>query len=326
MRFRHADAARTIVFGPGAVQEAADLIGDGFTLLSTPRAMNAAPDVAPRAASVVEVPGGLVEDVAAELRERVRGERLVALGGGRVIDVAKALAAADPPRSVLAIPTTLSAAEMTGSHRHPRGVSPETPRARPAVVVNDPALSASQPVAQLAASSANALAHALAAVASERTTPLAAAVARDAARRIAAGWAEEEPDRPCLALGALLAGWAVDHSGLTFHHVLAQTAVRTAGVAHNHANAALLPATAAALRARCPGAFATLDTDLRIPVEQLATLLRERAGIDGLGPLGHDDALLRRAVEAAATRPELTRVPPPPDAAQLEALYRAAAR
>lgn len=324
-RFRHIDAARTIVFGPGAVEDAEDLIGEGFTLLSTPRAMAAAPTVGKRAGVVVEVPGGLVEYVAAELRERVRGERLVALGGGRVIDVAKALAAADPPRSVVAIPTTLSAAEMTGSHRHARGVAPQTPRVRPAVVVNDPALSASQPVEQLAASSANALAHALAAVASARTTPLSAAVARDAARRIAAGWAEGEPDRPCLALGALLAGWAVDHSGLSLHHVLAQTAVRTAGIAHNHANAALLPATAAALRARRRGVFATLDADLRIPVEQLATLLRDRAGIDGLGPLDHDDTLLHRAVEAAATRPELTRVPPPPDRSELEALYRAAA-
>src|SRR5512143_3954341 len=160
-RFRHVETARTTVFGPGALEDAADLVGEGFTLLSTARAMDEVPALAPRAGAVVEVPGGLVEDVAAELRGQVRGERLVALGGGRVIDVAKALAAADPPRTVVAIPTTLSAAEMTGSHRHARGVAPETPRVRPAVVVNDPALSASQPTHGLAASSANALAHAL---------------------------------------------------------------------------------------------------------------------------------------------------------------------
>jgi alcohol dehydrogenase class IV len=325
VRFRHVEHERTIVFGAGALEGAAELIGEGFMLLSTPRAMAAAPTVAPRAAAVVEVPAGLVEDVAAQLRGAVRGERLVALGGGRVIDVAKALAAADPPRDVLAIPTTLSAAEMTRGHRHAGGVPAQTPRVRPAVVVNDPALSASQPPAQLAASSANALAHALAAVAHERVAPLSAAVARDAVRRIAAGWAGEEPDRPQLALGALLAGWAVDGSGLSLHHVLAQTAVRTAGIAHNHANAALLPATAAALRARRPDAFAALDADLGRPVEQLATRLREHAAAHGLGPLDHDDALLTRAVEAAATRPELTRIPPPPDRDELEALYRAAA-
>jgi maleylacetate reductase len=324
-RFRHVDAHRTILFGPGAVEDAAEPIGTGFTLLSTARAMQAVPSLAPRAGAVVEVPSGLVEDVAGELRARVRGERLVALGGGRVVDVAKALAAADPPRIVIAIPTTLSAAEMTGAHRHARGVPAGTPHARPALVVNDPALSASQPPALLAASSANALAHALAAVASERATPLSAAVGREAVRRVAGGWAQDAPDRPQLALGALLAGWAVDHSGLGLHHVLAQTAVRSAGLAHAHANAALLPATSGALRARAPTAFAALDADLGVPVEQLAARLRARAGADGLGALDDDEALLARAVEAAAARPELARLTPPPGRDELRALYRAAA-
>jgi maleylacetate reductase len=47
---------------------------------------------------MIEVPAGQVDVVAAQLRAAVTGSRLVALGGGRVIDVAKALAAADPPR------------------------------------------------------------------------------------------------------------------------------------------------------------------------------------------------------------------------------------
>ncbi len=41
---------------------------------------------------------------------------LIALGGGRVIDTAKALGAATG-RAVAAVPTTLSAAEMTHVHR-----------------------------------------------------------------------------------------------------------------------------------------------------------------------------------------------------------------
>ena len=155
--FRHTDAARTIVFGAGALDAAADLIGDGYTLLTTARAAGSAPVVAERAAAVVHVPGGLVEVVAAALRPDVTGRRLVALGGGRVIDVAKALAAADGPREVLAIPTSLSAAEMTRVHRHAEGVPGDTPRVRPGVVVNDPALSASLPEDALAAGSAYAL-------------------------------------------------------------------------------------------------------------------------------------------------------------------------
>src|SRR3954451_19671356 len=35
--FRHVDAARTVVFGEGALEEAAGLLGDGYVLLATRR-------------------------------------------------------------------------------------------------------------------------------------------------------------------------------------------------------------------------------------------------------------------------------------------------
>lgn len=211
--FRHVDRDQTIVFGPGALAAAEELLGDGYALLTTPRASGSAPGVAERAASVVHVPAGLVEVVAAELRAEVTGDRLVALGGGRAIDVAKALAAADGPREVVAVPTSLSGAEMTGVHRHAKGVADSTPRVRAAVVVNDPALSASQPVGQLAAGSANALGHAITALVSECSTAIAWAVASESIGELAAGWSADEPDRARAALGALLAGWAIDRSG-----------------------------------------------------------------------------------------------------------------
>lgn len=324
--FRHVDHERTIAFGPGALDDAGDLLGDGYTLLTTPRAAESAPDLVARAGAVVHVPAGLVDVIAADLRADVAGPRLVALGGGRVVDVAKALAAADGPREVVAIPTSLSAAEMTGFHRHARGVAPTTPHVRPHVVVNDPALSASQPVDQLAASSANALAHAVAAATGRRTTPIAQAVAARAIRTLAAGWSGDEPDRSDLALGALLAGWAVDHSGLGPHHALAQTAVRTAGIAHSHANAALLPFTVAAMRRRDADAFVRLDADLGRPVEELAADLRARAGAHGLGALGTDPALFDRAVATVAERPELRRATPPLAPEEAATIYHAAAR
>jgi maleylacetate reductase len=323
--FRHVDRERTIVFGAGALDAAADLLGDGYTLLTTPRAAGSAPDLAERAAAVVHVPAGLVDAVAADVRADVTGDRLVALGGGRVIDVAKALAAADGPREVAAIPTSLSGAEMTGVHRHARGVTDSTPKVRPRVVVNDPALSASQPVDQLAASSANALGHAVTALVSERSTAIARAVAAEAITALAAGWSGDEPGRSKVALGALLAGWAVDHSGLGPHHALAQTAVRMASLEHAHVNAALLPLTIAAMRARDRAAFERLDVALARPVEALADELRQRAGVAGLGQLGADPELLDRTVAAAAKRGELARVTPALERDEVAAIYRAAA-
>ena len=318
--FRHADAGRTIVFGDGALVAAEDLLGEGYTLLTTGRAREQAPGVLERAGAVVDVPPGLVEVVAGELRGRISGERLVALGGGRVIDVAKALAAAEGGRDVLAIPTSLSAAEMTGVHRHATGVPAGTPRVRPRVVVNDPALSASQPPEALAASTANALGHATVGLVSDRSTPLAEAVAGEAVSHLVVGWATPAPDRPRLALGALLAGWAVDHSGLGPHHALAQTAVRTAAVPHAQANAAILAASVAALRRRRADALDRLDAALGVPLEAFAERLRDRAGVDGLA----DPALLDRMVDTAAAREELGRVAPAPDRDELRAIYLAA--
>ena len=120
------------------------------------------------------------------------GDRIVALGGGRVIDVAKALAAARGARA-LAVPTTLSGAEMTSGHRHARGVDESTPRVRCAVVVFDPALAASQPVPELAASSLNALGHAVEGPCTVRANPVATLAAHEAARLIALGWSTRSP-------------------------------------------------------------------------------------------------------------------------------------
>ena len=75
---------------------------------------------------------GQVPELAAALLEQVGSAPLVALGGGRLIDVAKAVASVIGAR-VAAIPTTMSGAEMTGIHRLPAVPSPASPRwsARP---------------------------------------------------------------------------------------------------------------------------------------------------------------------------------------------------
>src|SRR5437879_260478 len=90
------------------------------------------------ASAVLDVPAGRVDELSADLRPSVRGSGVVALGGGRVIDTAKALAGADG-LACAAIPTTLSGAEMTGSHRLPVG-SPGGHLVRPSLVLADPTL------------------------------------------------------------------------------------------------------------------------------------------------------------------------------------------
>src|SRR5690349_21697266 len=111
------DGERTVAFGRGMLDRAVELLGGpGYTLLTTERAAASAPAVAEAAGATHHVDPGLVEEVAEGLRDTVDGDRLVALGGGRVIDVTKALASAAGSRA-MAVATTLSGAEMTGSHR-----------------------------------------------------------------------------------------------------------------------------------------------------------------------------------------------------------------
>ena len=66
------------------------------------------------------MPAGSVPEAAAAIVDEIASDRLVALGGGRVIDSAKAVAAVRGA-AVAAIPTTLSGAPITAIHRLPAG-------------------------------------------------------------------------------------------------------------------------------------------------------------------------------------------------------------
>ncbi|MEA2304172.1 MAG: maleylacetate reductase [Solirubrobacteraceae bacterium] len=320
------DGERTIVFGRGAVARAPEHLQGPYVLLTTPRAEAMAPDVVAGALAVHHVAPGRVDELAAGLLEPLGDHDglVVALGGGRVIDTAKAVAAARPGRTSAAIPTTLSAAEMTRGHRHATGVDPSTPRARPVLVVNDPALCASQPEAELAASAANALGHAIEGPCTPFASPVPGLAAREAIRLTAGAWTGDGPDRDALALASLLSGYTIDATHYGLHHVLSQTLVRLAGAGHGQANAAMLPHTSAALRRRAPGVLAAADAAAGGPVEALAAALAERTGAGRLREQGIDAADLDRCADAATERAELDLTPPRADHDELRSLYEAA--
>jgi alcohol dehydrogenase class IV len=322
--FRWQDGERLVRFGRGTLAEAPELLGEGYALLTTARAAGAAPAVVERAAAVHHVEPGRVDEIAAILRPDVEGERLVALGGGRVIDVAKALAAADPPRHVAAIPTTLSAAEMTPLHRHATGVPADAPHVRPAIVLNDPALCASQPEAELAASALNSLGHAAEAPLTQLANPVATLSAHEAARLLTGAFDGPEPDRDALALGALLAGYSISSTVYGLHHVLAQTAVRLGGVGHGPANAILLPHTLGALRRRFPERMAAFDAACGGDAVAAANAILRRTGFRRLREFDVPVERLADLADAAADRGELALTPPPADRDEILALYEAA--
>src|SRR3954464_4740593 len=97
--FTWQDGERLIRFGRGALADAPALLGEGYTLVTTERAAEAAGGVVAGAGRGLSAGPGRVDGLAAEaLDDLEAAPLLVALGGGRVVDVAKALAAARPPR------------------------------------------------------------------------------------------------------------------------------------------------------------------------------------------------------------------------------------
>jgi alcohol dehydrogenase len=229
---------------------------------------------------------------------------------------------------VAAIATTLSGAEMTAIHRHATGVSPDTPRVRPAVVLCDPELAASQAVAELAWSAANALGHVVEGPLTPLRNPVAAMAAGRAAALLEAGLGSAEPDaeaRDQLALGAILAGYVIGSTGYGLHHVMSQTLVRFAGIGHGAANAIMLPHTLRALRERPLGDFLdSLAAALRTPPEVLAERFRDLGGARSLREAGVAEEDLDRCAREASARPELALTPPAADEAELRKIYRAA--
>ncbi|MCW3017433.1 MAG: hypothetical protein JWO02_4525 [Solirubrobacterales bacterium] len=324
--FTWQDGERTIRFGRGALADAPSLLGEDYVLLTTARGRDAAPDIVAGAAHVLDVRPGFVDEISAELLDDLPPVTglLVALGGGRVIDTAKALAAASG-HPAAAIPTTLSAAEMTKVHRLPTGIIGVT-GVRPRVVINDPAISASQPDAELAASAANSLAHAVEAPLTTLASPVPTLAALEAVHLTANAYRGDvdAPDRDALALAALLSGYAIDGAWYGLSHVCSQTLVRVGGAGHGQANAVLLPHTAAALRRRFPDRFGAIDRAAGEPVEALAGRLAARAHAARIRDLGVPEERLEACADACVGRAELHNTPPPADRDELLGIYRAA--
>ena len=303
-RFTWADGERLIRFGEGALAEAPVLLAarafDGYALLTTERAQGSAPELADAAAAVAHVPPGPVPDASAAVREEVRGRPLVALGGGRVIDSAKAIAGADGG-AVAAVPTTLSGAPMTRFHRMPAGVE-QFNLVRPALVVAEPALMASQPMPDLAASAMNALAHAVESLYGPMRSPVTTMAARRAIELSESALAGDEPHRDDLALASILAGYAIGCVGFAVHHAVCQTTVRLLGTPHAQTNAVMLPHSAAFVAGRDARALAGVEP---AAIARLAA----RAGVTSLGQLGVTEDQLDAVVAAVQQHPAIGNTP-----------------
>ena len=240
--------------------------------------------------------------------------RLVAFGGGRVIDTAKAVASVTGAE-VAALPTTLSGAEMTGIHRIPAGAEDRIAGlVRPSLVIAEPEAMTGLPEPRLRASAMNALAHAADSLYTPFANPVSRMTALRGAELIATALDQERAgrDRAALALGAILSGYAIDSGLFAIHHVVCQTLVRVCGSPHAETNAGILPRAMAFMAPRAPAEIAALAAAIGTDPDRIEERILELGGDPpGLGSVGADRERLGEAVDAILERAELAFTPEP---------------
>jgi len=324
------DAGRVIVLRRGGVAQAPQLLHehgfDGFELLTTPRALPGAPELEAAAQAVHAVPAGQVPEAAAALLDRAQAPQLVALGGGRVIDTAKAVAAVSDAR-VAAIPTTLSGAEITGIHRLPAGAEQRVRRmVRPELAIADPEAMTGLAERALRASAMNSLAHGADSLYTPFANPVSRMTALRGAELLAASLDEERSgrNRAALVQGSLLCAYAIDSAAFGLHHVICQTLVRICGTPHADTNAAILPRAMSFMAPRAPDQLSSLAAAIGTTPDQVEARIVQLGEPVGLGELGADKSKLDQALDSMQLRPELAFTPEPPSRDDLEHLIQAA--
>ncbi len=188
-------------------------------------------------------------DEASRTARKLGAQCTVSVGGGSTTGLGKALAAREGLNYV-AIPTTYSGSEMTAIWavtESGRKVTRRDPAAVPALTLYDPQLTTSVPPRISASSGLNALAQAVANVATDRPNPFSMALGIEGIRALAAALPHvlREPEDleartealygTCLAAGSL----GIGSTGL--HHRLCHIFGGAFGTPHAETHAVLLP-------------------------------------------------------------------------------------
>lgn len=332
--FTWRDGERTIIFGEGVLERTPQLLAEhGFgeyDLLTTSRALaTAPPEIADRAREVHYVARSSVPEAAGEVIGNVSGE-LVAFGGGRVVDVAKGIAAVAGGR-VAAIPTTLAGSPITAFHKIPAGREGDFKGfVRCALVLADPAPMTSSDEDPLRATAMNALAHAAESLYAPGANPVSEMAALRGAELIGRSLDTDRVrrDRGDLALGAILGAYAIGSTGLAMHHAVCQTLVTVLGLPHAEVNATMLPHTMSAMAHRAPRQIASLAGALGTSAGAIGARISELAGgsrrLSDLGvPI--DKAQIETVLDVISSRGDTAaNTPDPPDREQLRALISGA--
>ncbi len=236
----------------------------------------------------------------------------VAVGGGSTTGLGKALALrTDLPQIV--VPTTYAGSEATailGQTEAGRKTTITDPRVQPEVIIYDPALVATLPVALTVASGLNAMAHAAEALYARDRNPLSSALAVqglqamvDGLPKVAANPADLTARAQTL-YGAWLCGTVLGQVGMALHHKLAHVLGGTFDLPHAETHAILLPHTIGFNARNAAAELAPLAGMLMAePGPGLHAFARSLGAPMALRDLGLAEADLDRAADIAVQNP-----------------------
>jgi maleylacetate reductase len=283
MRFVYAPPSSRVVFEPGALRRVAQevqALGRRALVLSTPGQGAVAEQVSQllddRSAGVFDrarmhVPTSTVAEAEVYARQ-VHADCTVAIGGGSTIGLAKALALRlELP--CLAIPTTYAGSEMSPIWGLTEGGIKTTGRdfkVAPRVVLYDPELTSTLPIAVTVASGFNAIAHCVEALYSPDANPITSIMAEEGIRAIARALPviAREPTnlaaRSEALYGAWLGGSVLGSVGMSLHHKLCHTLGGTFNMPHAETHTAVLPHVVAYNTSAAPEAISRVARALGI--------------------------------------------------------------
>lgn len=254
-----------------------------------------------------------IEAGAARILASGGADLLLTVGGGSVADFAKAVnlvisegepiaihdgrASADSTQScyhqtsfaaMVAIPTTLSAAELTpaGSaiRADGRKIRFRDARLAASAVVYDTQVLSSTPPRTLAGSAFNALSHSIEGLYSPTRTPVTDALAQRSIALLTAGLGTAPINQPRqllqLATGSAMSGFVVSHARTGLQHAICHALGARPGLAHGDAHCVMLPYTLAFNFARAPGGCSDAIASIGRSAESaIATLKQLRRGL-----------------------------------------------
>ncbi|HKY21353.1 MAG TPA: maleylacetate reductase [Vicinamibacterales bacterium] len=273
--FKYAALPSEVIFGAGVLEQVSgQLANRGYRralVLCTPEQREQAERVAQLLGSVaVGIHDKAVMHVPIEVaREAINraaelsADCAVAIGGGSTIGLGKAIAL-ESSIPIVAIPTTYAGSEMTPIYGLTEGGVKRTGRnirVLPKLVLYDPRLTLTLPVALSVTSGVNAIAHAVEGLYASDRNPVLSLMAEEGIRAIASALPRLTIDgldvgarEECL-YGAWLCGTVLGSTSAALHHKLCHTLGGTFNLPHAETHTIVLPHAVAYNQRSAPDAM-----------------------------------------------------------------------